>query len=161
MSGRIWWGSRTDWERGGVPSASVKIRTFSIQEDLDAVLDLWRRSGPGIQLSRSDRPEEIAKKQQRDPDLFLVAEEGGQVVGAVLGGFDGRRGLVYHLSVLPQRRRSGIGRALMEELESRLGKKGCLRAYLLVTEDNPGAVDFYEEIGWDYMDLHVLGKDLM
>jgi ribosomal protein S18 acetylase RimI-like enzyme len=111
-------------------------------------------------VRRSDEPEEIQKKLQRDPDLFLLAKEDGRVIGAVLGGFDGRRGLVYHLAVAEERRKQGIGALLMDELEKRLRAKGCLRTYLLVTYDNAEAIDFYEKHGWEKMDLHVFGKDI-
>ncbi|MBU4225890.1 MAG: GNAT family N-acetyltransferase, partial [Chloroflexi bacterium] len=69
---------------------------------------MWSLAGPGIHLRRSDEPDEIQKKLQRDPDLFLVAEYNGMVVGAVLGGFDGRRGLVYHLAVAENHRNRGV-----------------------------------------------------
>lgn len=134
------------------------IRSFDPNVDLQAVLNLWRTAGTGIQLSPSDRPEEIHKKLQRDPDLFLVAEEEGRIVGAVLGGFDGRRGMVYHLAVDPSLRRRGIGRALMVEMESRLRAKGCLKYYLLITHDNAEAMDFYRALGWERMELNVMGK---
>ncbi|MGD8813922.1 MAG: GNAT family acetyltransferase [Anaerolineales bacterium] len=136
----------------------MNIRTFDPQSDLQAVLELWQTAGEGIQLSPSDRPEEIRKKLQRDPDLFLVAEEAHRIVGAVLGGYDGRRGMVYHLAVRQSLRRKGIGRALMVELESRLRAKGCLKYYLLITHDNPKAMDFYRELGWEEMDLNIMGK---
>jgi len=134
------------------------IRTFDFENDYSAVRRLWQHSGPGIQLSSSDEEKEIKKKLARDPDLFLVAEEGGQIVGTVLGGFDGRRGIVYHLAVAPQVRRLGLGRALMEAVEARLLAKGCLKYYLLVTKDNADALAFYEDFGCDLMALHVLGK---
>ncbi len=134
------------------------IRSFDPNVDLQAVLNLWRTAGTGIQLSPSDRPEEIHKKLQRDPDLFLIAEEEGRIVGAVLGGFDGRRGMVYHLAVDPSLRRRGIGRALMVEMESRLRAKGCLKYYLLITHDNAEAMDFYRALGWERMELNVMGK---
>lgn len=136
------------------------IRTFSLEGDLEDVLRLWARSGPGVQLSRSDQPGELRKKLDRDPDLFLVAEEDDRLIGTVLGGYDGRRGLIYHLSVDERFRRQGLGQALMEELEERMREKGCLKAYLMVTKDNPEAVEFYEQTGWEYMDVHVLGKRL-
>lgn len=136
------------------------IRTFSLEGDLEDVLRLWARSGPGVQLSRSDQPGELRKKLDRDPDLFLVAEEDDRLIGTVLGGYDGRRGLIYHLSVDERFRRQGLGQALMEELEERMREKGCLKAYLMVTKDNPEAVEFYERTGWEYMDVHVLGKRL-
>jgi ribosomal protein S18 acetylase RimI-like enzyme len=139
---------------------AVELRTFSFDEDWQAVHALWARCGPGVQFSRSDEPAEILKKLRRDPDLFLVAEQGGQVVGAVMGGYDGRRGLVYHLAVAPEVRRLGIGRVLMAELETRLSEKGCLKSYLLVTKDNADVLAFYRELGWEVMDMHLMGKVL-
>ncbi len=83
------------------------------------------------------------------------------MIGAVLGGFDGRRGMMYHLAVAESQRRKGIGLALMEELERRLRAKGCIRYYLLVTQDNESAVKFYEDYGWQRMPLYIYGKDLV
>lgn len=136
----------------------MALRTFTFDRDYEAVRELWLNSGPGIQLSRSDEPEEVRKKMTRDPDLFIVAEEDGHLTGSVIGGFDGRRGLVYHLAVAEGRRRQGVGRALMDEIERRLRDKGCLKYYLLVTQDNEGALAFYESMDCERMDLYVLGK---
>jgi len=85
----------------------------------------------------------------------------GKLVGAVLGGFDGRRGLIYHLAVDDSLRKKGIGTRLMQEVEKRLKEKGCIRSYLLVTNENKQAIRFYEKRGWECMDqLSVFGKDL-
>jgi ribosomal protein S18 acetylase RimI-like enzyme len=143
-----------------VTSPVFCIRVFRYPEDYPAVFALWSNAGPGIHMRKSDTPEEIAKKLQRDPDLFLVAETDGEIIGAVIGGFDGRRGVVYHLAVAPDRRQIGIGDALMTELENRLRAKGCIRMNLLVDTANVGAVRFYERQGWDRLDLFVYGKDL-
>lgn len=139
---------------------SAVIRAFRFPDDYDAVYALWANAGPGIHLRRSDTPEEIAKKVQRDPDLFLLAEQDGELVGAVMGGFDGRRGLVYHLAVRAEHRGQGIGSRLMNELETRLRQKGCLKVYLLVTRDNTEVVSFYENHGWEQMDLLLFGKTI-
>ena len=136
----------------------MNIREFVSENDMQAVLKLWKGSRPGIRISPSDDPVEIRKKLQRDPDLFLVAEEDARVIGAVLGGFDGRRGMVYHLAVDPTQRGRGFGLALMRELEERLRRKGCLKYYLLVTKDNQDAVAFYQQIGCEVMDILILGK---
>jgi len=136
----------------------MNVREFVYENDLQAVLELWRGGSPGIRISPSDDPAEIRKKLQRDPDLFLIAEEDARIVGAVVGGFDGRRGMVYHLAVETTQRGRGIGRALMRELEVSLRRKGCLKYYLLVTKDNQDAVAFYQRLGCEVMDLLVLGK---
>jgi ribosomal protein S18 acetylase RimI-like enzyme len=136
------------------------IREFRFPQDYQAVYELWQTAGPGIHVRRSDEPDEILKKLQRDPDLFLVAEQNDQVVGTVIGGFDGRRGMMYHLAVAANSRQRGIGAALMQALEERLTAKGCIRYYLLVTRDNAQAIGFYEAHGWSRMDLYAYGKDL-
>lgn len=136
------------------------LREFKFPSDYSQVIDLWKNAGPGIHLRRSDERDEIFKKLQRDPDLFIVAEFNGLLIGSVLGGFDGRRGMVYHLAVDDSYRKKGIGTMLMNELEKRMKQKGCIRSYLLVTHDNAEAIRFYETKGWEQMDLLIYGKDL-
>ena len=145
----------------------VFLREFVFPDDYAEVIQLWETAGPGIHVRRSDRPEEIAKKLQRDPDLFLVAvapagDSAGAytIVGSVLGGFDGRRGIMYHLAVSQDFRQRGVGALLMDELERRLRLKGCIKYYLLVTYDNVDAQRFYEKRGWERMELYIYGKDL-
>lgn len=138
----------------------ASIRVFIYPQDFPAVIELWNTAGPGIHTGRSDTLEEIHKKLQRDPDLFLVAELDGRMVGAVLGGYDGRRGIVYHLAVAANCRQAGIGSALLAELEHRLQVKGCIKSYMLVVKDNDLARQFYETRGWEQMDLLIYGKNL-
>ena len=140
----------------------MQIREFRYPEDYPQVANLWASMEKGVNLGRSDTPEEIQKKTARDPNLFLVAEENGQIVGTVIGGFDGRRGLIYHLAVTASFRGRGVGSRLMEEVESRLRAIGCVRCYLLVTKDNDEAMRYYEKRGWEQMDWVVpYGKDLI
>ncbi len=138
-----------------------RIRTFRFPDDYPAVYDLWAHAGPGIQLRASDQIEEIAKKVAHDPELFIVAETPqGEIVGAVMAGFDGRRGIIYHLAVAPPHRGQGIGQALMDEIEKRLRAQGCQRAYLMVVPDNTAALAFYRHRGWEPLPVITLAKNL-
>jgi ribosomal protein S18 acetylase RimI-like enzyme len=144
-----------------VIASKIKIREFRFPSDYEAVYQLWESMEKGVHLGRSDTPAEIEKKLGRDPDLFLVAESDGMLIGSVMGGFDGRRGLIYHLAVAASYRGVGIGSRLMEEVESRLRAKGCLKCYLLVTIDNPEAEGYYQQRGWQPINtVHLLGKEL-
>jgi len=134
----------------------VHIREFCFPDDFVQVQALWSSMEKGVRLGRSDTSEEIEKKIARDPDLFLVAEENGQIIGTVIGGFDGRRGLIYHLAVAASFRGRGIGSRLMDEVEARLKAKGCIRCYLLVLTDNDAAIHYYENHGWESMAGHVI-----
>lgn len=140
---------------------SIRIREFCFPADYEPVFALWASIGKGVHTGRSDTPEEIEKKLTRDPDLFLIAEADGDIIGSVIGGYDGRRGLVYHLAVTSRFRGKGIGSRLMDELEARLRAKGCLKCYLLVTTDNPEAEIYYQQHGWQHMDsVRLYGKDM-
>jgi ribosomal protein S18 acetylase RimI-like enzyme len=142
-------------------SSSIYIREFCFPQDYESVFKLWKSIEKGVGIGRSDTAAEIEKKLSRDPDLFLVAEADGAMVGSVIGGYDGRRGLVYHLAVASAYRGLGVGSQLMNELEARLQAKGCLKCYLLVTTDNPEAETYYQHRGWQPMDtVRLYGKDL-
>ena len=139
----------------------LTVRNFSFPEDYPAAVQLWQSAGPGIHLQRSDQPDEIVKKLARDPGLFIVAESDNHLVGTIIAGFDGRRGLIYHLAVAPEYRRQGIASRLMDEVEQRLKNLGCIRCYLLVTPENQAAMQFYEKRSWKRMTVIPYGKDLV
>jgi len=139
----------------------IQLREFQYPVDYPAARSLWENAGPGIHVRQSDEPEEIQKKLQRDPDLFLVAETQGKLIGTIIGGFDGRRGLIYHLAVDAAYRQQGIGSLLMDEVERRLKARGCLKCYLMVAVDNDNAMRFYKRRHWERMDtIYTYSKEL-
>ena len=143
-----------------LPNERIQVREFHFPQDYPAARFLWENAGSGIHVRRSDEPEEIQKKLLRDPDLFLVAEINGRLVGTVIGGFDGRRGLIYHLAVEAAFRQC-IGSLLMDEVEQRLRVKGCLKCYLMVAADNQDAMRFYKARKWERMDtIYTYSKEL-
>jgi ribosomal protein S18 acetylase RimI-like enzyme len=142
--------------------SEVHIREFQFPADYQPVYDLWSSIEKGVHIGRSDTPDEIKKKIVRDPDLFLIAECDNTIIGSVMGGYDGRRGLIYHLAVDARFRGQGIGCKLMDQVEERLRAKGCLKSFLLVTSDNLEVENYYQKRGWYHMDtIHLLGKDLL
>jgi ribosomal protein S18 acetylase RimI-like enzyme len=141
-------------------SSQAIVREFSFENDYSPVLKMWRSIEAGMNIGRSDTPEEIQKKLQRDPDLFLVAESGGEIIGTVIGAFDGRRGMIYHLAVQKNFRGQGIGAMLLTEVEKRLQARGCLKCLLHVFADNTEAVQFYRNLGWrEQKEDIVFGKE--
>jgi ribosomal protein S18 acetylase RimI-like enzyme len=139
---------------------SIVLREFVFPADYESVLHLWQNAGEGLGIGVSDQPAEIQKKLQRDPDLFLVAESDGCIVGSVIGGFDGRRGMLYHLAVAADYRNQGLGSRLMDEIEARLRAKGCRKAYLLVKKGNDHAARLYTQRNWNEMNVRLFGKNL-
>jgi ribosomal protein S18 acetylase RimI-like enzyme len=136
----------------------VEIRAFR-ETDEQAVIDLWRAVTPS-NAPHNDPATAIRKKLDADRDLFLVAEVSGAVVGTAMGGYDGHRGWIYAVAVAPEHRRRGIGRALLRRIEALLVDRGCLKVNLQVLASNPGAVAFYETLGYGVEDRVSMGKRL-
>jgi ribosomal protein S18 acetylase RimI-like enzyme len=136
----------------------MKIREFKIG-DYSLVRDLWKTAG--LVIRPGDELEDVKLKLQRDPDLFLVAELEGEIVGSVVGGWDGRRGWIYHLAVKPERQRKGIGARLVHEVEKRLVAKGAKKVNAQVYKSNERSSAFFKAIGYEtHADLIMVGKFL-
>lgn len=135
-----------------------KIRPFAL-DDTEAVIAIWQ----ACDLVRpwNDPHKDIARKMQMNPELFLVAEPDGQLVGTVMGGYEGHRGWVNYLAVSPQYQKQGIGRALMAEVEARLLEIGCPKINLQVRSSNTAVIQFYDHLGYQIDEVISLGKRLI
>jgi ribosomal protein S18 acetylase RimI-like enzyme len=136
----------------------MNIREFAIT-DYEAVIKVWLEAG--LTLKPSDEFPWLIKKLERDHDLFLIAEERGQIIGAVIGAWDGRQGWIYHLAVAPLVQRQGIGMQLMEEVEKRLRQRGALEINLLVESSNIQVVPFYQRLGFQIDNKVFMRKSLV
>jgi len=102
--------------------------------------------------------EDIRRKKEVHPELFLVAEVSGEVVGTAMAGYDGHRGWVYCVAVAPAHRREGVGRALMDRVERDLARVGCHKLNLQVRRNNEETVAFYKKLGYSIEDHFSMGK---
>jgi ribosomal protein S18 acetylase RimI-like enzyme len=136
----------------------LEIRSYK-DEDEPAVIDLWRRVFPDAP-PHNDPAGDIRRKLLVQPELFLVALDGQRLVGTAMSGFDGHRGWVYYLAVLPEHRRRGVGRALMQRIETELAARGCSKINLQVRSTNRRAADFYRHLGYQVEDRISMGKKL-
>lgn len=126
---------------------TITIRTFN-ESDYPSVRALWL--AVGLELNRSDELSELLLTLERDPDLFIVAENTHLIVGAVLARFDGRRGYIYHLAVAPQYQNQEIGTKIMKEVCVRLLGKNCRKINLHVNPDSPEVMRFYKKLGYQH-----------
>ena len=134
------------------------VREYA-ERDRAEVVALWNR------VFADDPPRNapervIERKLGTQRELFLVGHLHDQVVGTVLGGYDGFRGWIYHLAVAPEHRRAGFGRALIQEIERRLRALGCPKINLQIRAHNSAVRAFYEQLGWT-SEAHIsMGKEL-
>jgi len=123
----------------------ITLRAF-LPTDYDAAFALWQAT-PGVGLSDADRREPIERYLARNPGSSFVATDGGTLVGTILCGHDGRRGLIHHLVTAPSARRQGVARALVRAAIGALGAQRIDKCHLMVYRDNAAGLAFWRAIG--------------
>lgn len=125
--------------------SDVTIRE-AVPADFEAIISMWHSIDRHTELP--DQPEYLQQFHDFSPDLFLVAEADGRIVGSVIGGWDGWRGHIARLAAEPTLRRKGIARRLVKAIESRLRARGARRIYALVDRRSSPAIPFWEAAGY-------------
>lgn len=122
------------------------------------VVDLWRKCGLVVPLN--DPVEDIQRKLEFQPDLFWVGLLDGRVVGSIMVGYEGHRGWINYLAVVPECQRRGYGRKLVLKAVDELRKMGCLKVNLQVRRSNTSIIEFYKHLGFKEDDVISLGMRL-
>ena len=129
----------------------MEIRKMTIG-DYEKVYALWL-SCKGMGLNDLDDSREgIEKYLNRNPDTCFVACEGEQILGAVLAGNDGRRGIFSHTAVSPDHRYEGIGKALVIAAVNAFRELGIHKVNLAVFSRNEAGNAFWEKMGFTKRD---------
>jgi ribosomal protein S18 acetylase RimI-like enzyme len=135
---------------------ALHIRVYREADEAD-VTALWTAIFPDTRPWNQPRAY-IERKLGTQRELFLVGVRDGRLVATVLAGYDGVRGWIYHLAVVRELRRQGIGRAMMHAAEAELRALGCPKINLQVVASNSAVVRFYESIGYAVEDRISMGR---
>jgi len=117
-------------------------------DDIPAVLELWGEARSAAAVT-PDSHEAVELLLDVAPDGLLVAESDGRIVGVLVAAWDGWRGNMYRLAVLPAYRRRGIARRLVEEGHARLRAKGARRVTALVGSGEEEAKSLWRALGYE------------
>lgn len=122
------------------------------------MISVWRQCD--LLRPWNDPHKDIARKLRVRPDLFLVGELDRRIIAVVMAGYDGHRGWLYYLGVLPEHRCGGYGRAIVAEAERLLRLEGCPKINLQVRTSNLDVIEFYRRLGFSVDDVGSMGKRL-
>lgn len=117
-------------------------------EDYPGVRALWMTIKGFAIRSIDDSCEGVARFLKRNPTTSVVAEENGEIVGAILCGHDGRRGCLYHVCVREDRRMQGIGKAMVVHCMQALKEEQISKVSLIAFTVNDIGNAFWRCIGW-------------
>ena len=154
------------------PIASLNDKDFDnlMSVYLDAVFSPLSISDPkpflqeGWHLglnNKDDSREGIEKYLRRNPATSFVAVLDGKIVGVILCGHDGRRGIIQHACVSSDCRRMGIGKKLVDLALEALKKEGINKVLLVAFKKNEVGNAFWESQGFTLReDLNYRNKAL-
>ena len=135
------------------------IEEYNDKMHREQVIELWQKAF-GYSTARNAPALVIDKKLAIDDGLLFVGIKNNEVIGTVMVGYDGHRGWIYSLSVLPMYRRQGVGSALLSHAEQKLSSMGCMKINLQVLEENDAAAKFYISKGYSIEKRISMGKEL-
>lgn len=124
----------------------------------EALIDLWGKCD--LIVPQNDPVEDIQRKLAFQPELFFIALLDGQLIGSVMVGYEGHRGWLNYLAVLPSFQGRGYGRRLVNRAIAELGKLGCLKVNLQVRKSNTQVIEFYKHLGFKVEERVSLGMRL-
>lgn len=124
----------------------------------NAVIDLWNKCS--LIVPHNDPIEDIQKKLDFQPELFFIALLNGQLIGSIMVGYEGHRGWINYLAVLPSFQKRGYGKKLVNKAIVELRKIGCPKINLQVRSSNASVVEFYKHLGFKEEERISLGMRL-
>lgn len=126
---------------------TVDIREAT-SADVDAVLALLQRAaGPTAILGDKIS---LRRLLEFEGSSLLLAVDDGDIVGSIVAGWDGWRGNLYRLAVVPERRSEGIGTRLVAAAEAALASRGCPRVAAIVHLELGDAAPFWMKVGYEH-----------
>ena len=91
------------------------IRISAYQDkDREQVISLWKT----CKLTRqwNDPNKDLDRKKGVGNELFIILEVENQLIGTVMGGYDGHRGVMNYLAVHPKHQGRGFVKMLVEAI---------------------------------------------
>lgn len=124
------------------------------KDDCKDVLEFWTNI-PGIFLHNNgeDSIDGITAFLERNKGFSFIAKYNDKIIGAIMCGHDGRRGLIHHLAVDINHRRLGIGKQLIQMSLDQLKVIGIKKCALFVLKGNDTGETFYKSLQWKEEDI--------
>ncbi|MBI04675.1 MAG: GNAT family acetyltransferase [Pelagibacteraceae bacterium] len=136
----------------------IKYRKF-IEKDNEAIIELWKKCN--LIVPWNDPHKDIMRKLKIKDDLFIIGEKSKKIIASAMAGYDGHRGYIYYLAVLPEYQKKGVGSEILEIVENKLLKIGCPKINLFVRNSNVKVKNFYKINYYKLQDSQVYGKRLI
>lgn len=119
--------------------------------DFNELYLFWEKAG--LQLySKDDEFHRYKYMLHLNPELcILLTNDKDEIIGSILGAFDGRTASVHRLAISPTLQKQGLGKSLLQVLERTLKEKGIKKLSAQIHISNTQVLPFYEKLGFQEM----------
>jgi ribosomal protein S18 acetylase RimI-like enzyme len=130
-----------------ISNKKIVLRPLRI-DDYQNMIECWNKSELPVKIKGRERRQSIEKEMQNTGVLFIGAFEGEKLVGLVIANYDGRRGWINRLAILPEYRKLGLASALVTKAEEFLKSKGAKVIAALISRPNTPSRRLFERNGY-------------
>ena len=138
--------------------SKTNFRKFR-KSDSEKVIQLWKKCK--LIVPWNDPLKDINRKLSIKDNLFIIGEINKNIIASAMAGYDGHRGYIYYLAVLPEYQKKGIGSSLLSIVEKKLLHLGCPKINLFVRNTNIRVKTFYKINNYEFQDSQIYGKRLI
>ena len=138
--------------------SKTTFRKFK-KNDTKAIIELWKQCK--LIVPWNDPYKDINRKLSIKDNLFIIGEFNKNIIASAMAGYDGHRGYIYYLAVLPEYQKKGIGSSLLSIVEKKLLQLGCPKINLFVRNTNIRVKAFYRINDYEIQDSQIYGKRLI
>ena len=130
-----------------------------MKTDSEAVIKLWKKCNLIVPWNNPHK--DIMRKLKIKDDLFIIGEKNRKIITSAMAGYDGHRGYIYYLAVLPEFQKRGVGSKILSVVEKKLLKIGCPKINLFVRNTNMQVKSFYKKNQYTFQESEIYGKRLI
>ena len=114
----------------------MTIRTIR-KEDYQRLIPFWKEN---YFVNELDDYEHFQLFLEKNPGLSFLVKDKEEIVGTILGSYDGRRGYIQKLVIRKDYREKGLGKQLVEKVVKKLREAEAL--YIPINSEKE-LVSFY------------------
>ncbi|AJS61288.1 GNAT family N-acetyltransferase [Paenibacillus sp. IHBB 10380] len=123
----------------------MHVRSFQLS-DCNLVTELLQVALSEDCFENTIQP--FSRQLSWDSDLIMVAEEDGEIVGALIGTIENNRAYYFRIAIHPDYRRQGIGKTLVSAMEQRFQQRKVSHIMIAGDEQNQAVMPFFEAMGY-------------
>ncbi|MCM3748441.1 GNAT family N-acetyltransferase [Paenibacillus pasadenensis] len=98
--------------------------------------------------------EALSRQLSWDSDLVMIAADGDEVAGIIIGTIDNNRGYYYRVAVHPDFRGRGIAKSLISRLRSRFEQRNVSKILVSADKHNESVLTLYSSLGFAPSDFY-------